>query len=304
MGKIAVNKRGFSLCLQGFLPFFAQSGCVNPGQVFPKPVFTKLTTIMTTATPTLPKPTPASTSRPAYEWLFYPAASFALLVLTFIGFQLFYLRFQAFPGRELTPPIRKLVIVHGTLMSVWMLLAIVQPLLVAVGQRRVHMTLGRFGAILAACVVCAGYLVAINSARVSPPDLRLFGLAPKEFLVIQVSSMILFATFVTVGVVNRRRPEIHRPLMLMASLSVISAAIGRMPRLNAWYAGTLLERCFSAFLVTLIIGAVLLIAKWAVTKKFDRWFAGAFAALAIGCVTASLAAKTPAWIACASFLTQ
>src|SRR5688572_29737527 len=59
---------------------------------------------------------------------FYSISSLLLLVLTFIGFQLFYMKGQAYPGRPLTPPIRMLVITHGVLMSLWMLLAVIQPL--------------------------------------------------------------------------------------------------------------------------------------------------------------------------------
>jgi hypothetical protein len=63
---------------------------------------------------------------PQERW-FYFAASVALLVLTFIGFRMFYLEGRAFPGRPLTPPIRGLLIAHGILMTVWILLAVVQP---------------------------------------------------------------------------------------------------------------------------------------------------------------------------------
>ena len=56
--------------------------------------------------------------------LFYSIASIVLLVLTLIGFRMFYLHLQAFPGRPLTPPIRTLLIVHGVSMTIWMLLSI------------------------------------------------------------------------------------------------------------------------------------------------------------------------------------
>ncbi|MFO1482065.1 MAG: hypothetical protein U1F71_01760 [Verrucomicrobiaceae bacterium] len=55
--------------------------------------------------------------------LFYSIASIVLLVLTLIGFRMFYLHLQAFPGRPLTPPIRTLLIVHGVSMTIWMLLS-------------------------------------------------------------------------------------------------------------------------------------------------------------------------------------
>ncbi|MBI3418104.1 MAG: hypothetical protein HY043_22675 [Verrucomicrobia bacterium] len=244
------------------------------------------------------------TTKPTHNRLFYAAASLALLVLTFIGFRFFYLHMQAFPGRPLTPPIRTLLIIHGILMTAWMLLAVLQPLLVAANRKRVHMALGKFAAVLAVGIVIAGYLVAVNAARVNPPELKLFGLAPKEFLTVPLIGVVTFGAFVFVGVLNRRRPEVHRPMMLMASLAIVSAAMGRMPALNDWYAGTWLEHWFSAFVSTLALGALMLAAKCAMERRFDRWFAGAFGALAFACVFASLLAKTDAWVQLATILTR
>lgn len=244
------------------------------------------------------------TSKPDRSRLFYSIASITLLVVTFIGFRLFYLHLQAFPGRPLTPPIRTLLIVHGILMTTWMLLAVVQPLLVAANRKRVHMTLGKFAAGLAVGIVVTGYLVAVNAARVNPPDLKLFGLAPKEFLTVPLCGVVTFAVLVGIGVWNRKRPEIHRPMMLMASLAIVSAALGRMPQLNAWYAGTQLEHWLSAFVTTLALGGLMLAVKCALERRFDRWFAVAFAMLTTACVAASLVAKTPVWSGFATALTR
>lgn len=243
-------------------------------------------------------------SRPDRNRLFYSIASITLLAVTFIGFRLFYLHLQAFPGRPLTPPIRTLVIVHGVLMTAWMLLAVVQPLLVAANRKRWHMTLGKFAAVLAVGIVATGYLVAVNAARVNPPDLKLFGLTPKEFLTVPLFAIMAFAVLVFVGVWNRRRPEIHRPMMLMASLAIVSAALGRMPQLNAWYAETWLEDWFSAFVSTLALGGLMLAAKCAVEKRFDRWFAVAVAILVATFMVASFTAKTAAWSQFATVLVR
>jgi len=241
-------------------------------------------------------------TKPTHNKLFYSIASITLLVLTFIGFRFFYLHGQAFPGRPLTPPIRTLVIAHGLLMTAWMLLAVVQPLLVAANRKRVHMTLGKFAAVLAVGIVISGYLVGVNAARVNPPDLKLFGLNQKEFLSVPLIGAVTFGAFVLAGVLNRRRPEVHRPMMFMASLAVVAAAMGRMPALNDWYAGTQLEHWFSAFLTTLVLGGILLAIKCALERRFDRWFAGAFGALALICVATSLIAKTEIWVQFATLL--
>ena len=41
--------------------------------------------------------------------------------------------------------------------------------------------------------------------------------------------MVLFATFLTLGVVNRRKPASHKRLMLLASISLLGAPIARIP---------------------------------------------------------------------------
>lgn len=241
-------------------------------------------------------------TKPARHPLYYPIASALLLVLTLIGFRMFYLHLQAYPGRPLAPPIRTLLVVHGVLMTVWMLLAVAQPLLVAMGRKRVHMMVGRLGVVLAVGIVVSGYLVAIHAARVNPPDLQLFGLNQKEFLTVPLSGILTFGVFVFLGVWHRKRPEIHRPLMFMGSLAVVAAAVGRMPVLNDWYAGTRLAHWFSAFLITLLIGALLFIVKCAVERRFDRWFAATYGLLVMICVSSSLLAKTAMWNRIATLL--
>lgn len=226
---------------------------------------------------------------------FYPLASGLLLVLTVIGFRHFYLHLQAYPGRPLPPPARAIFIIHGVLMTAWIVLSVVQPVLVVSGRKRVHMMLGKFATVLATGIMVAGYLIAIGATRGTPPELVRFGLAPKEFLTVPLSGVVTFGLFVAVGVLNRRRPDIHRPMMFLASLAVVAAALGRIGPLSEWYAGTWLELWFSAFVSMLLLGVLLFAVKCALEKRFDRWFAAGLGALTIICVAASLAAKTTAW---------
>jgi hypothetical protein len=238
----------------------------------------------------------------AGERWFYSAASTALLVFTFLGFQMFYLEGRAYPGRELTPPIRTLLLIHGLSMSAWMLLAVVQPLLVACGRKRLHRTFGRVGAALAVLIVVSGCVVSVRAAQVNPPDLRLFGLVQNEFLYIPLSNVLLFGGFVFLGVLHRRRAVAHRPLMFMASLAVVPAALARITPLNSWYAGTALEYWLSAYVIALILGVILLAARCWVAKAIDRWYVGAFGVLALVWVTTSIIARSSAWKAMADWL--
>ena len=78
------------------------------------------------------------------------AASTALI---FLGFQQSYLHGRAFPNRPLMPAIRTVLIAHGIALSLWVMLLLLQPLLVVNHKYRVHMMVGRVGAVLATLTV-------------------------------------------------------------------------------------------------------------------------------------------------------
>ena len=65
-----------------------------------------------------------------------------LLVATLLGFQQFYLHGKAFPGRELLPQARLLLIAHGVAMSCWIVLFLVQSLLIVGDNRRLVAEVG------------------------------------------------------------------------------------------------------------------------------------------------------------------
>ena len=242
------------------------------------------------------------TNKPVVERYFYSVATVLLLGLTVVGFQLFYFHGMAYPGRPLTPPIKTLIITHGVAMSLWMLLAIIQPLLVASGNRRTHMALGKVMTVIAVVLVVLGLKLGIGACKTAPPDLMFGPLTPKQFLSVPVGDIALFALFVTAGVSLRKRPDIHKPIMFLASLAAVAAAIARMDFLNNLYRGTVWQKLFSDFFFALVIGGVFLIAKCVVFRKFDRWFAAGFAVLVVWFFMVAQIATTPTWDAIASCL--
>ena len=233
---------------------------------------------------------------------FYAGAAALLLVLTLLGFQQFYLHGRAFPDRPLAPPIRGLLIAHGVAMSAWMLLLLVQPLLIVNRKYRVHMRVGKIGAMLAACIFVLGFRVGIEAARVSPPEARLWNLPYKQFLAVPIISITIFAGFVAVGVWNRRRPEVHRPMMLLATLAAITAAVDRIDAITGLYRHTVWGTIFGPFVGSLAVGALLFLVKWALTRSFDRWYAMGYAGLVVASALVMRLATTHAWDQFASFL--
>ena len=170
-------------------------------------------------------PTPVG----AYDRVFYSTMSIALAITVFAGFASTYYLPLVSGGPRATVtggPFTILVHLHGALFSAWVALFLIQTTLVA--QRRVamHRRLGALGAVLAASMVGVGTLVAIATAvRGGAPP----GVDSRTFLIVPLTDMVLFATFVTAALIRRRDKETHKRLMLLAYISIIAAAIARLP---------------------------------------------------------------------------
>jgi len=126
-----------------------------------------------------------------------------------------------------TPALPSLLVqLHGLVMTSWVVLFVTQVSLVATGRTRIHQRLGVFGAILAALIVIVGVLTAIaGAARGATP-----GPPALQFLVVPLVDMLVFATLVgTALYLRRRRLDIHKRLMLLAAVNLLTPAIARIP---------------------------------------------------------------------------
>jgi hypothetical protein len=226
---------------------------------------------------------------------FYSVAAIGMLVLGIIGFRHFYFQGQSYPGRTLTPQIRALVIVHGIAMSVWLLLSIAQPLLIATRRRKVHMAFGRIGAVVALVIVVLGLAVATKSTAVAIPDETFGALTPKQFMALPYASILTFGLLVAIGVWHRHRPEIHKPMIFLGTLSAMSAALDRIDGIRELSANTFWHSIWGPFCSTLAIGVVVLIARCLLTRSFDRWFAIGLAGLFLVFAVTMQVATSPAW---------
>jgi hypothetical protein len=251
--------------------------------------------------PSLHRPA-SSPEKPGASRFFYTITAVLLLVLMLAGFQDFYFRGQSYPARPTPPPIKLPVILHGTAMALWVVLFIIQTALIAGRSYKLHMRLGMLGAVLAAAVVVLGMWLAIAATRIGPAEMRIWGLSPRQFFAVPCSGMLMFSVFVALGVKYRKKPVIHKPMMLLASLAAIPAAIARITPVNNLYAGTQWEAIFGPFLGMIVFGTLLLIVKTVLTRSVDRWFAGGFAVLAVACVLTMRVATTPAWQALADWV--
>jgi hypothetical protein len=175
--------------------------------------------------------TPALT----HERRFFAVMAVAALAVVFAGFAPSYYLQPLFhvtttpSGRPLPLPIPPVVHVHAVLFSVWIVVFGVQAGLVAAGRVATHRRLGVATAFLIPAMLVTGVLTAIRGGRDgwSPggPFADALG-----FMAVGLFDIVIFTTLATAGVYFRRRSDLHRRLMLFATLGgLMWPAITRIP---------------------------------------------------------------------------
>jgi hypothetical protein len=151
--------------------------------------------------------------------IFFGGMALASLLTLLIGFAPTY-----FVRSSSLPPLSSLYHLHGALFTSWILLFVVQTALVARRRINIHRRLGAGGAVLAFAVVIMGLMVSVETLR------RGGGThiaEPHAFLAIPLGDMITFAILVGAAVVLRRQTDAHKRLMLLATISILTAAVAR-----------------------------------------------------------------------------
>lgn len=157
------------------------------------------------------------------ERFFFVGFAALLVIIVFAGFaRTFYLR-PYYEPRPLIP----LLVLHGVVFSSWLVLLSVQVGLVAKGRTRTHRRLGIAGGIIAVLMVIIGSITAVLRAKLievppnAPPALA--------FLTIPLGDMFIFAILVGAGFYFRNRSDVHKRLMILATIAIMPAAIARLP---------------------------------------------------------------------------
>lgn len=166
-----------------------------------------------------PAPATARTS----DRVFYVALALAAAVTVLIGFaRTFYVR-SAFTAAPLPP----VVAAHGVAFSAWMALFVAQAALIAARRPALHRRLGWAGAALAVAMVAVALTTAVVTGR---RDIAAgYEAETFAFFATPVLAMTVFAFLVAAAVVLRNRPETHKRLMVLATISLLDAATARWP---------------------------------------------------------------------------
>jgi hypothetical protein len=156
------------------------------------------------------------------RWIYLPAAV-AITAVVAVGFApSYFLR----PFVAHTDSLTLLVHVHGALLTAWIALFIVQVALVAVGRTDLHRRLGTLGIALVPLIFAVGVPMSLVAAKLGEDHMP--G-PPLPALALVLASFVEFATLAGTGLWYRSRSDIHKRLMLMASLTAMEAGAIRLP---------------------------------------------------------------------------
>ena len=152
---------------------------------------------------------------------FYLWMAVAMAATAFIGFApTFWV-----PMAQGVPERIAVLAIHGALFYAWTLFVIYQAWLVGSGAVARHRDVGMIGVSLATAMTIFGVLAAINSAnRAAALN---YGEGGEAFMVVPLAALLLFATLVIAAILNIRRSEWHKRLMLSATAVILDAAIAR-----------------------------------------------------------------------------
>jgi hypothetical protein len=223
------------------------------------------------------------------DHLFYVIAAGVMLIFTAGGFRNFYLHGRA-PWGVMTTQIVPLVVAHGLAMSGWVILFLVQSILILTGRRRLHLVIGPLGGVLAAAIVILGAMVAPLSVRFSPQVYAALG-GPRPFLATMFVQMLSFGTLVGIGLMYRRRPEIHRPMMLLATIVIQSGALGRFPYVQNLSALPPLY----VWGPVLLFGGLLFVLQWGMSRTPNRWYLIGYAGMVMASFLSVAVGSTALW---------
>lgn len=163
---------------------------------------------------------------------FYVALAALITAIVFVGF------WRTYFGPLFSGTAEKLPVIHfhAAVFVGWLALFATQTVLAATGRTAAHIRLGRIGIGYGLLVIGMGLVVSFSmfAVRVRAGQMEQAQLS----LLAPLVDMLVFTPLFIAAIHYRRRPELHRRLMIVATTSLLIAAVGRMPFLgvppNVW----------------------------------------------------------------------
>ena len=116
--------------------------------------------------------------------------------------------------------------IHGAAFTAWIVFYISQSALIRTHNVKVHRTLGWFGVALASTMVPLGFTIAVIMGSFDKHMLHIPD--ADTFLSVPFGDMLVFGTLVTLAILWRKKPELHRRLLFIATCCLLDAPFGRI----------------------------------------------------------------------------
>jgi hypothetical protein len=227
------------------------------------------------------------------EHRFYFFSALLAAVIVLVGFSRTYFLKEVFH----TPALLPIVHLHAIVFSSWVALFITQTWLVSARRTRLHMRLGLAGFLLACIMVVVGTTTALTVAKLG--HVRPGGPPPLQFLVVPIFDMLVFSILIAAGLLMRRRPDYHKRFLLVATASLMTAAIGRIVTIVQGHANVKLAFAITSFLI--VIAAVVDTLR---NRRLHPAFAWAGALVVLSGPARFMLASTSAWMSFARWITS
>jgi hypothetical protein len=156
---------------------------------------------------------------------FYTGMGLAIAATVIWGFAPSFYFSHWMTAPPTTPEIGLLLGLHGSAFSAWVALMVIQPMLIASRNLKLHRKLGYFGACVAAAMVVLGNLAAVAAMH---GGFRGLG-DPFVFYAVPFFAINSFAVTVFFAVRWRNYSDTHKRLILLSNSALLGAAIARIP---------------------------------------------------------------------------
>lgn len=136
-----------------------------------------------------------------------------------------------------TPPLSPLLHVHALVMAGWVALLVLQSALVTARRVGWHRRIGAFGAGWAALLVVVGSVTTLHAAVREVRGHTALAAPQIVVTTLDLAQMVLFGAFVALAIRYRRRPGIHKRLMLLTIACMLPDPLARLPgdfMTNGW----------------------------------------------------------------------
>lgn len=160
-------------------------------------------------------------------------------------------------------PLSTVAAAHGIVFFAWLVLFLVQSRLVATGQVTIHRRLGVVAVFLLTLMIPLAYTTTAAMVRRGfdlSGDLRIDH-DPLRESIFPFSNILIFSVLVVTALVCRRRPEIHKRLMLFANIELMPAPLAHLIGHALWTASlpaTIIMIPISIFVIAAVARDLLL----------------------------------------------